>query len=187
MSLTPASDQPSASGRSSTASAATLIRSLHDHRLWTRLRLLESASALSREEFTRRFPIGMGSLHDSFVHLYAAEFAWIAALSGIAAPKFHEGPDFDGLPGLLRAWSDLDERWAEYLDSLNDTELARPVTRTNRAGVTFTTPASEVLVHVCTHAFYHAAQIVNMLRQLGVSELPETNYITFARQRGEGT
>lgn len=131
----------------------------------------------------QRFPIGMGSLHDSFVHLYAAEFAWLGALGGTPAPKFHEGPDFAGLPDLLRAWSHLDEGWAAYLARLDDAELARPVTRTNRAGVTFTTPASDVLVHVCTHAFYHAAQMVNMLRQLGVKELPETNYITFARQR----
>jgi len=127
--------------------------------------------------------IGMGSLHESFVHLYAAEFAWMSALDGIPAPKFHTGVDFDGLPALLRSWSELDERWAKYLQLLDDAEMARPVTRTNRAGITFTTPASEVLLHTCTHAFYHAAQIVNMLRQLGVAALPETNYITFARER----
>jgi uncharacterized damage-inducible protein DinB len=36
-------------------------------------------------------------------------------------------------------------------------------------------------MHVCTHAHYTAAQVVNMLRQIGV-ELPETMLITLARK-----
>ena len=163
---------------------ADLIRSMHEHRLWVRLRLIEACSGLSQEERLRSFPIGPGSLHATFVHLFAAEYAWMGALEGTAAPRWFEPSDFDGLAPLLRAWSDLDAQWAGRLAALDDAELARPITRTTRAGQTFTTPASEVLIHVCTHAMYHAAQCVNMLRHLGVKELPETNYITFARQRG---
>ena len=39
---------------------------------------------------------------------------------------------------------------------------------------------SDVLLHVCTHAHYTAAQVVNMLRQLG-AELPQTMLIMLSR------
>ena len=44
------------------------------------------------------------------------------------------------------------------------------------------TRRSDILLHVCTHAQYTAAQVVNMLRQLGVEKLPETMLISLARR-----
>jgi uncharacterized damage-inducible protein DinB len=35
------------------------------------------------------------------------------------------------------------------------------------------------LVHVCTHGAHHRAQALNMLRHLGVEELPEVDAITW--------
>ncbi len=40
---------------------------------------------------------------------------------------------------------------------------------------------ADVLLHVCTHAHYTAAQVVNMLRQAGADKLPETMLISLAR------
>lgn len=163
-------------------SAADLVRRLHDHRLWSRLRILEAVSGLTPEQLHEPFPIGPGSVFDALRHLYVAELAWIAALEGTANPIFPDEKSLDDLPSLLRAWSDLDERWGARLAMLDEAELERPVTRTNRAGITSTTSAADVLIHVCTHGFYHTAQMVNMLRRLGVAELPETNFITMARE-----
>ncbi|HMN95070.1 MAG TPA: DinB family protein [Phycisphaerales bacterium] len=163
-------------------SAVEIIRRMHDHRLWVRTRLLEVGSALPETDLRRTFPIGLGSVHASLAHLYGAEFVWEAALGGEIGPRFPQPDDFPDLASLLRAWSDLDERWAVRLAALDAAELARPVTRRNLAGVVMTTPARDVYVHVCMHAFYHTAQLVNMLRHLGVSELPETNFITYARE-----
>lgn len=159
---------------------------MHEHRLWVRTRLLAAASALSTEQLHQTFPIGLGSVFASLAHLYGAEFVWNAALRNEVGPRFPQPGDFPDLAALLRAWSDLDEAWAAELEVLDDAALSRPVTRKNLAGVVFTTSASDVYVHVCTHAFYHTAQIVNMLRQLGAdvgaTALPETNFIVFARE-----
>ncbi|MFO0874287.1 MAG: DinB family protein, partial [Phycisphaerales bacterium] len=154
------------------------------HRLWSRTRILEAASRLTPAQLREPFPIGPGSVFAALNHLHAAEFAWLEALKGAPKAILPEHDPGGGLAPLLRDWADLDERWGDYLSKLDDRELDRPVTRTNRAGVTSTTAAHDVLVHVCTHGFYHTAQIVNMLRRLGVAELPETNFITMAREVG---
>jgi uncharacterized damage-inducible protein DinB len=41
---------------------------------------------------------------------------------------------------------------------------------------------ADVMLHVCTHAQYTTAQVVNMLRQIGVEKLPDVMLIALARQ-----
>jgi uncharacterized damage-inducible protein DinB len=55
------------------------------------------------------------------------------------------------------------------------------VYRKSSSGQRFGTRRSDVLLHVCTHAHYTAAQVANMLRHVGVEKLPETMLISLAR------
>lgn len=159
------------------------IRRLHEHRLWTRLRLIDVAVRLSPEQLNRAFPIGFGSVLANLHHMHVTERAWIMALHGEPDADMPALETFAGLGDLLRRWSDVDDQWDAYLDRLDATELQREVRRKNRAGLVQSTTAHDVLLHVCTHAFYHAAQAVNMFRHLGVEELPNTNLITMAREQ----
>ncbi len=177
--------------------AVQLIRRLHQHRAWANAKLLAVVGELTDEQRRRTFSIGQGSLWKSLLHLYAAEYVWLEALLGQesgAAP----GDRPDKLPGnqeatggiqdwndLKQKWSELDCRWDEYLSSLTAERLDDMVYRqrtiagqTKRMG----TRRADVLLHVCTHAHYTTAQIVNMLRQAGVETLPDPMLISLARQ-----
>jgi len=86
---------------------------------------------------------------------------------------------------LTEKWSELAQRWHNYLAGLTPESLSEPVSRVSTrsgAGQRFATLQADVLLHVGTHAHYTAAQVVNMLRQLGVEKLPETMLITLARR-----
>lgn len=163
--------------------AADVIRRLHEHRLWTNERMIDACAALSDTDRRKPFPMGPGSVWGTLVHVYGAEMVWLGALGAVTARPFPGDSTFKSLDDLLIAWNDLHEQWRRYLAKLDDRELSRPVTRTNLKGVTTTTAASDVLLHVCTHSMYHVAQLMNMLRHLGVSPLPETNLITMAREQ----
>ena len=85
---------------------------------------------------------------------------------------------------LDRRWGELNARWERWLDGLSDSTLDENVTRVSTssgAGKRFVHTKGDVAMHVSTHTHYTAAQVVNMLRQLGV-ELPETMLITLARR-----
>ena len=66
--------------------ALDLVRRLHDHRAWANRRLLEAAGSLSGEQLRQPFSIGQGSIWKSLLHLYAAEYVWLATLEGDPAP-----------------------------------------------------------------------------------------------------
>lgn len=130
------------------------------------------------------------------LHLYAADFVWLEALEGNEEPLLPG--DLPGqLPGnqlgsgaleslaeLRLAWSHVDRRWQQYLSHLDPDsldEIVYKVTTGAEGATKLGTRRADVLLHVCTHAEYTTAQVINMFRQLGVESLPDVMLITLAR------
>jgi uncharacterized damage-inducible protein DinB len=141
-------------------------------------KLRRIAGELTDAQLRQRLGIGMGTPWATLVHLYAAEHVWLDAVTGGGSLPVPCDDSFDNLEQLLIAWEALERRWQRFLDDLTPGRLMADVTR---KGVT--TPALDVLIHVCTHAQYTTAQLVNMLRQLGVpsAKLPDCMMITLSR------
>jgi uncharacterized damage-inducible protein DinB len=174
--------------------AVELLQHLRQHRAWVNSNLLTAAATLNDEQLRSAFPIGQGSVWKSLLHLYAAEYVWLEALLGnekflvpgdlpgeIPGNQQGEG-GITGLEDLRQKWSALEQRWIGYLASLTPTALEEVVYRTSSSGKRFGRRRSDVLLRVCTHAHYTAAQVVNMLRHIGVEKLPDTMLISLARQ-----
>jgi uncharacterized damage-inducible protein DinB len=178
--------------------AVELLQRLHQHRAWVNGNLLTAATTLSNEQLRSEFPIGQGSIWKSLLHLYAAEYVWLETLLG--NEQFLVPGDLPGkLPGnqqgeggvtdladLRLKWSELEKRWTGYLADLSSASLEEVVYRKSISlGTRLGTRRSDVLLHVCTHAHYTAAQMVNMLRHAGMESLPETMLISLARHEAK--
>lgn len=177
--------------------ASDLIRRLHQHRMRVNHRLLEAVRPLSDEQFRQPLAIGQGSVWRTLTHLLAAEYVWLEALLGNESPVM-PGDVPGKLPGnqagegairsldeLATQWEELDRRWNQYLDSLTDDDLDEVIYKTSTSsglGKRHGTRRADVMLHVCTHAQYTTAQLMNMLRQLGVSPIPDVILISLARQ-----
>ncbi len=180
--------------------AVKLIQRLHQHRTWVNNNLLAAAAPLTAEQLQRTFPIGQGSLWKSLTHMYAAEYVWLEALLGheeavipgdapgkLPGNQLGEG-GLTGLDDLRQKWSELSLRWDQYLEALNPENLDEIVYRKSVAlGHRLGTRRSDVLLHISTHAHYTTAQVINMLRQVGVQTLPESMLILLARHEAAGT
>jgi len=175
--------------------ALAIIERLHQHRRWVNENLLAAASPLSEEQLQRSFPMGQGSIWKSLMHLYAAEYVWLEAMLGNDDPlvqgdlpgkipgnqQGHDG--FRSLAELRQEWTKLAERWDSYLATLTQRALDETVYKIAfSTGKRLGSRRSDVLLHVCTHAQYTSAQVVNMLRHVGVEKLPDTMLISLARQ-----
>ena len=174
-----------------------LIRRLHQHRAWVNDNLRAAAEQLTDEQLRVPFQIGQGSIWKSLLHLYAAESVWLEALLGNDDPlvqgdlpgKIPGNQEGNGgvthLADLRQKWSALEERWTDYLSSLTPDALDDLVYKKRYSGERSATRRSDVQIHVCAHAHYTVAQVVNMLRQLGVEKLPEMMVISLARSEGK--
>ncbi len=183
-------------GSGGVAMSIRLISRLHEHRRWVNQRLLESVQMLSEAERVQVFAIGQGSIWQSMLHLYAAEYVWLEALEGDENPLV-PGDLRGEIPGnqkgagaiqtfseLKQKWGALDQRWMHYLEQLTEASLDEVIKKRSSSsgkGRVHQTKRSDVLLHVCTHAHYTTAQVVNMLRQVGATSLPDSMLITLAR------
>ncbi|MEZ5939745.1 MAG: DinB family protein [Planctomycetaceae bacterium] len=84
-----------------------------------------------------------------------------------------------GVQSELDRWKELDARRQDYLNQLTDAEFEDVVFKVS--GQRAATKRSDILLHVCTHAQYTTAQLVNMLRQAGQTDLPDVMLISMAR------
>jgi len=181
----------------SPSSPLAVFLRLREHQVWLQHRLLDVAEPLSDAELQQAFPIGQGSVWQSLNHLHMADHVWLAAVEGEPAPAAPppiplcssdaaDSPANCGIPRLREQWTQLDEAWRECLNDLTPADLDRVVFKTSSySGPSHAvgTPLPDVLMHVPLHANYTAAQIVNMLRQLGVSDLPDAMMISFSRRQ----
>jgi len=173
--------------------AVDLIQRLHQHRSWVNRQLLDAAGRLSDEQLRQSFPIGQGSIWKSLLHLWAAEYVWLDALHGIEQ-SLAPGDVAGKLPGnqegegaiselvlLETKWDQLEARWQNYLRSLTSDGLDDVVYKLRSLGGRYALRRADILLHVCTHAHYTVAQVVNMLRRVGADPLPDLMLITLAR------
>ncbi len=176
----------------------TLVRRLHEHRNWVNQKLLAAAADLNDEQLLRTLPIGQGSVWSSLLHLYAAEYVWLGTLLGDSAascpgdevgklPGNQQGEDgIQTLPALVKRWQSLNTRWSDHLNTLTAADLDKTIYRvstSSNGGQKRATYQSDILLHVCTHAHYTTAQVINMLRQLGITNLPDPMLISMARSQ----
>lgn len=162
-----------------------LLDRLLGHDAWTTRQLLERCRNLSNDELDREFDIGHRTVRATFLHIIRNVEIWTDLMSGGEIR-----PDTKGLPGgrsveglierLDRGSTDLaklargiaerdawDEKWVDHLDD--------PPTEKTFGGA---------IVHVVTHSMHHRAQLLYMLRRLGVADLPEGDALSWEHQCG---
>ncbi|MCA9311644.1 MAG: DinB family protein, partial [Phycisphaerales bacterium] len=118
--------------------------------------------------FHQRFEMGVGSLHDTLLHVLGAMRGWGDLLAGREQRERLEA-------GGRRTCAELAALLADLSDELERLAAAHPleeVVTGARGGRSFSFTRGGVLTHVTTHGMHHRAQCLNMLRQLGVEPLP---------------
>jgi uncharacterized damage-inducible protein DinB len=157
------------------------------HNAWATRAQLDLCRPLSDEQFHRRFEIGCGNLHDTFVHIIGAMDRWADRIAGVPLPPREEDPTqrtVDELSAML-------DRAATKLEA-----VARRIIHDNRVDEMMEFPGPEgqppyrfhrgtAMVHVTTHGMHHRAQIFNMLRHLGVKQTLDGDAVEWELFTGE--
>ncbi len=168
-----------------TAAATGVFDRLLGHNQWATGLLLERCRGLTPDRFTQRFDIGPGSLHDTLTHIVGAMRRW--------ADRIEERPLRDTIekPGTPRPPAELISLLDDAARDLKS--VAHRIVEEDRIDegfqVTFAgVPKALVLtrgtalVHVLTHGVHHRAQCLNMLRRLGLDDLPDVDAIDWEIQ-----
>ena len=148
------------------------IEILLEHDRWATWNMIDVCATLTPEQFHQPFEIGPGSLHDTTTHILGAMRGWGDLLAGREFRPRLEGTQ-RSVPELL---SLLEEVTTDFTAIAKAHPLDGLVTRV-RDGKSYTFTRGGVITHVTTHGMHHRAQCLNMLRQLGVTPLPQSSVL----------
>ena len=113
-------------------------------------------------------------------HIVAARRMWLFRF-GILQQKvelFPQDEEFSQLPGLVE---EMERVWSQYLNGLDETELARVFEYQSYQGERFRNSIEEILTQLFGHSWYHRGQISQLLRSIG-AEPAVTDFVFWSRQ-----
>lgn len=163
----------------------------YDYLVLARRRILDWVRLLTPEQYTRRFPIGLGSLARTLTHIMSSESYYVERMIGHDVPPHDQWPIRDEDPPafaiLDAAWDEQATRTRAAIGSIRDwtSELEYEVSIDGVPTIINASPA-DIFTQLVLHEVHHRAQAMNMLRHLGIAA-EDIDYNTLMYRRRPAT
>jgi uncharacterized damage-inducible protein DinB len=159
----------------------------YDYLVLARERIFGWVRRLSAEQYTREFPIGLGSLARILTHVMICEYAYALRIEEKPVPPYEHFPFQDEAPPPFAA---LEARWKEQanitksvLASVRDwNKVIEYSTMFSDPPQIITATLADQFAQLAFHEVHHRAQAMNILRQLGV-QLEDIDYNALMTKR----
>ena len=155
---------------------------LYDYNAWADRRVLEAASALSKEEFLKPMGSSFSSIRDTLALIFGVEWLWLERFQGRSPASIPDGNEFTETNVLKARWMEFEPTLLKFARGLTESDLDRVMEyKTMKFGV-YTNPLWQSMLHLVNHGTYHRGQVTTMLRQLGTQPIL-TDLMHFYRER----
>jgi uncharacterized damage-inducible protein DinB len=159
-----------------------IINSLTEYNYWANELLLsliekEITEEMLDHEIISSFP----SLRNTIMHIWDAEFIWLKRLNGIVSMSW-PGNTFSG--NFIQMKKELllnSQAFRDFVRNMDETTFNSTFTYKNSEGKEFSNPIWQSVHHCMNHSTYHRGQVVTMMRQLGLTKIPATDFIVYCR------
>jgi uncharacterized damage-inducible protein DinB len=159
-----------------------LLRQLATYNTWADQKIMDLVLTLPEEKQKTEVPSSFNSLYRTVLHMWNSSSIWwqrITSPDNIVPPE----KNFDGtMQDIVNAMLLQSQQWLAWINEMTEGSLKEMLHYKSLKGEPFSQPLSDIALHVCNHGTYHRGQLVNMLRQLGVTTaIPQTDYSLWAR------
>jgi len=161
----------------------TLLQQLAAFHSWANQRFTEAILSLPEDLLQKEVASSFPSIHLTLLHMWNAENIWWQRLKLVEnisplAENF-KGDTKDVVQGL----SQQNRMWEEWINTSSEMSLEHVFKYHNTKREPFKQPTYQMLLHVFNHGTYHRGQLVTMLRQLGHTKIPATDFIVWTRKQ----
>jgi uncharacterized damage-inducible protein DinB len=168
------------------------IQLLFEYDRWANNRVLQAATALTAEAFTRDLGGSFCSVRDTLIHIIGGEWIWLAywrtpphspaELAHLITQRdtLFKSQSFPNLAAVRLKWSEVEKEQTEFVDQVTDELLDKMLPfRTTQVRL------AHLMQHVANHSTYHRGQVALMMRQLA-SEPAATDFHVFLAEGRAG-
>lgn len=153
------------------------------YNLWANQRMVDAIANLSDEQINQQIESSFSSIYKTLLHLYDVENVW---WQRVKLDESWQWPSEAFTGSVLELGKNLlaqSKQWKEWVDIATEAALQHEFIYKNSKKDQFKQPVSEALHHLFNHQTYHRGQLVTMLRQVGVTTIPNTDLISFLRKK----
>ena len=154
------------------------IRLLYEYDRWANNTVLQAASALTTEQFSRDLGGSFPSVRDTLVHIVGGEWGWLTYWKAPSPSSAfltdlwdrHDAlfnPDsFPDIAAVKSKWAEVEGEQVEFVNGLTNESLKKmlPI-RTTQVDL------ASLMQHLANHSTYHRGQVAMMMRQLNAKPL----------------
>jgi uncharacterized damage-inducible protein DinB len=149
--------------------------------LWANERICKilqnNPSALDKE-----FISSFKTIRLTIYHMWDAETIWYKRLAGESL-RTRPSESFLGTDAeFFKAFDEQSRKYITLLENMPGEKISGSCTYTTTEGKEHATKIADIIMQVMNHSTFHRGQIITLLRNAGVTELPSTDYITYIRQ-----
>jgi len=160
-----------------------LLKQYAAYNIWASQKILDIIRSLPEEKHIAEVPSSFNSLMKTVLHMWDAESVWWQRMKLqdrlIIPSENFKGNMKDVIDGLLQQ----SKQWEEWIKNASDLAIDHVFQYQNSKREQFKQPIYQMIMHVFNHSTYHRGQLVNMLRQLGVEKIPQTDFILWGRKK----
>lgn len=158
-----------------------LLVSFARYERWANEKLLTVALELSEEQQQQEMKSSFPSIHKTCLHIWDASSIWWQRMQKheqVLVPSLTFHPTMKDIAnGLLQQ----NAQWIQWVNEQDEAELENLLLYKTMKGDVFEQPVKDILLHLNNHGTYHRGQLVTKLREAGVENIPQTDYILFSR------
>jgi uncharacterized damage-inducible protein DinB len=160
-----------------------LLKQMSTYNIWANQKIIDVILSSPEEKQTAEVLSSFNSLHKTLLHMWDAESVWWQRM------KLHErfvrpsdnfkGTTRDVVNGLMSQ----SKLWEGWVSNVSELMLEHVFEYRNDKKEQIKMPIWQMLTHVFNHGTYHRGQLINMLRQLGIEKLPQTDFSAWCRKK----
>jgi len=159
----------------------TLLQQLAGFNTWANQKLTEYILSFPEDLYQKDVISSFPSIHLTLLHMWSAEHIWwqrLKLMENINRPQdYFKGSTQEVIQNLLQQ----NRMWEDWINNSSEMTLDHVFKYQNTKREPFKQPTYQMLLHVFNHGTYHRGQLVTMLRQLGQTKIPPTDFIVWSR------
>ncbi len=153
------------------------------YNLWANQKIIDAITLLPEEQINQEITSSFPGIFKTVLHLFDADTIWWQRLKlqeHVEVPSQTFTGNFETLQKKLLQQSTLFEQW---VSNANENQLQHVFAYQLNKSEQHKQQVCQALLHLFNHNAYHRGQLVTMLRQLGVTKIPSTDFNGYLRHK----
>ena len=155
------------------------LSKLAQYNKWANQKFIHTMSKQEESMLQTKMESSFATVFDTCKHIWLGESGWLSRIHN----KGWQTPEVDSFNGTSKELFDAWQRTSSaYVQFIKTEDLDEEIEFTHDE-IDYSISRSDMILTVINHGNYHRGQLVTMLRQLGVNEIPKTDYIEWVREQ----